>query len=126
MRKKHSISVPVFILFVILLVGVLVAVVGVVQKPQQSRETAQIVAGLAPTQSVEALEAPAITETLASVTVEPTATPTQEPTATPTLEPTPTEEVVADYCVECHTDKEELIATAKEEEPAESESKGVG
>jgi len=52
------------------------------------------------------------------------------PTATevlPTAEPT--EEVMAevDYCLSCHTDKEQLVATAKpEEEAAESESKGVG
>jgi len=65
-------------------------------------------------------------------------TPTVEPTATevvaeekPTPTPVPpTEEVVievVDYCVSCHTDKEELIATAKvEDEEAESESSGVG
>jgi hypothetical protein len=51
----------------------------------------------------------------------------EEPTPAPAP---PTEEVVVemvDYCVSCHTDKEELIATAKvEEEEAEGESSGVG
>ena len=65
-----------------------------------------------------------------TATVEPTATEVvveEEPTPTPVP---PTEEVVVevvDYCVSCHTDKEELIATAKvEEEEAEGESSGVG
>lgn len=123
---KHSVSLPVMILFSVLLVAVTVAIVGVVQMPQQARETEEIVANLPLTQSAESPDPAATTEATATPTTEPTATPTQEPTATPTLEPTPTEVVVADYCVECHTDKEQLIATAKEEEPAESESKGVG
>lgn len=42
----------------------------------------------------------------------------------------PTEESVnakVDYCMSCHADKKELIATAKvEEEEAEGESSGVG
>lgn len=36
----------------------------------------------------------------------------------------PTE--VADYCLECHTDKDTLVALAKPEEAVESESEGVG
>lgn len=48
----------------------------------------------------------------------------------PTIEPTivePTKTIAnIDYCRSCHTDKEQLISTAKPEEPTESESKGVG
>jgi hypothetical protein len=62
-----------------------------------------------------------------------TATPEPVPTntaipPTPTVEPTETVEVVVqvDYCVDCHTDKEQLISTAKPEETAEEESSGVG
>jgi len=56
---------------------------------------------------------------------------TEQSEATPTeASPTimPTEEVVSqvDYCLSCHTDKEQLISTAKPEEPVEAESKGVG
>jgi hypothetical protein len=53
---------------------------------------------------------------------EPTALPTEAPTLVPTPEPTE----VVDYCVECHTDKEQLISTAKPVVEAESESSGVG
>lgn len=51
--------------------------------------------------------------------------PTQEATATLSL-------VVSkvpdrpDYCLECHTDKEQLTVLAKPVETVESESKGVG
>ena len=58
------------------------------------------------------------------------ATPAPVPTntavpPTPTMEPT---EVVVevDYCVSCHTDKEQLISAAKPEEVVEKESSGVG
>ena len=62
-----------------------------------------------------------------AVTPEPVPTDTAIP-PTPTIEPTETIEVVADvdYCVDCHTDKEQLISTAKPEEVAEEESSGVG
>ena len=53
---------------------------------------------------------------------EPTSLPTEAPTLVPTPEPTK----VVDYCVDCHTDKEQLISTAKPEVEAESESSGVG
>lgn len=44
------------------------------------------------------------------------------PTARPTEEPV----VEENYCISCHTDKEQLIATAKSEEVVEEESSGVG
>ena len=53
---------------------------------------------------------------------EPTALPTEAPTLVPTPEPTE----VVDYCVDCHTDKEQLISVAKPVVEAESESSGVG
>ncbi len=65
-------------------------------------------------------------------TSEPTAT--TEPSATntvlpPTLTapPEPTEAAIeVEPCVACHTDKDQLISTAKLEEVVESESSGVG
>jgi hypothetical protein len=65
----------------------------------------------------------AVPPTATLTDIPPTAT--QEPTVTATLEPTATE-VAVDTCVTCHTDKQMLIDNAKPEEPAESESKGVG
>jgi uncharacterized protein YcfL len=53
---------------------------------------------------------------------EPTALPTEAPALVPTAEPTK----VVDFCVDCHTDKEQLISTAKPVVEAESESSGVG
>ncbi|WP_322506899.1 hypothetical protein [Anaerolinea sp.] len=53
---------------------------------------------------------------------EPTAQPTPE--VPPTAIPTPTPKV--DTCLECHTDKDRLIDTAKPEEKVVSESEGAG
>ncbi len=53
--------------------------------------------------------------------------PGDEPTATlvaPTPFPVPTEFV--DYCLDCHSNQEQLVALAKPEVETESESKGVG
>ena len=60
-----------------------------------------------------------------------TATPEPVPTntavpPTPTVEPTVEVVVEVDYCVSCHTDKEQLISVAKPVEEKESESSGVG
>lgn len=55
--------------------------------------------------------------------------PTETPVPTETPEPTPTEEVIAevsDHCLACHSDKDQLVANAKPEEQAPSESSGVG
>jgi PBP1b-binding outer membrane lipoprotein LpoB len=53
-----------------------------------------------------------------------------EATATVESSPTPastaTEVAVVDYCLECHTDKDQLILTAKIEEEAPKESEGAG
>ena len=53
---------------------------------------------------------------------EPTALPTEAPTLVATPEPTE----VVDFCVDCHTDKEQLIAVAQPVLETESESSGVG
>lgn len=52
------------------------------------------------------------------------------PTPTDTAVPTPTRIIVpteiADYCVDCHIEKEKLIDTADEEEEVVSENEGEG
>ena len=53
---------------------------------------------------------------------EPVSTKTAAPTTESTMEPA----IEVDYCISCHTDKEQLINTAKPEEVVEEESKGVG
>ncbi len=57
--------------------------------------------------------APEATEIAPEVTVE-----------LPTAAPLPTQE--PNYCLDCHTDKDQLIANAKPEETTESESEGAG
>ena len=60
-----------------------------------------------------------------AATPEPVPTNTAVP-PTPTTEPTVEVVVEEDYCVSCHTDKEQLISVAKPVEEKESESSGVG
>ena len=57
-----------------------------------------------------------VVEPTEEVVVEPSAVP-----ETPTSEPE-----VANYCVDCHTDKDRLISTAKVEEEVVSENEGAG
>jgi hypothetical protein len=59
-------------------------------------------------------------------TPEPEPEPTALPSEVPTLVLTPASTEVVDYCVDCHTDKEKLISTAKPVVETESESSGVG
>ena len=58
----------------------------------------------------------------------PTLEPTEEVAQEPTLPPaTPTSEPEAiNYCLDCHTDKDQLISTAKPEEEVISENEGAG
>ena len=60
-----------------------------------------------------------------AATPEPVPTNT-EPPPTSTVEPTVEVVVEVDYCVDCHTDKEQLIAVANPIVESESESSGVG
>ena len=65
----------------------------------------------------------------ASPTTAPTATtaPTETTVpATPTDMPTPTEEPVADQCVACHTDHDQLVDTAAPVVALETENEGEG
>ena len=55
----------------------------------------------------------------------PTAAPTA-PTAPPVAVVQPTATASVDYCLQCHTDKDQLIQTAKPEEEAIIESEGTG
>ena len=55
---------------------------------------------------------------------EPTEEVVQEPTLPP---PTPTSEPeMVNHCLDCHTDKDRLISTAKPEEEVVSENEGAG
>jgi len=55
-----------------------------------------------------------------------TAAPTDTPAPTATTPPTPTEEPLADACLACHSDQEQLIAVADPLEEVVSESSGPG
>ena len=56
----------------------------------------------------------------------PPPTPTAAVTESPTAEATATAAPVANECLNCHTEKQRLIDTAKPVVVAEAESKGVG
>lgn len=119
MRRTWSVQV------LFLLIGTaLLAACGAEEEPTP---TEQAVAS-APTVAVEeaAINTPEPVEPTATATEPP---PTETVAPTPTSEPTPTEEAVAeaaDQCLACHSDKEQLIDTAKPEEKVPSESSGVG
>jgi hypothetical protein len=68
------------------------------------------------------------TETVVMAAPTATASPTNTSVpASPTPVNTPTEVAAAvDYCIDCHTDKDALILTAKPEEEKEKESEGAG
>ena len=87
----------------------------VVEEPASEEEA--VVAVAEPTETLQPTEEP---------TEEPTQEPTEEPTPEPTEEPTP--EAVAQNCLSCHGDKDQLINTAalEPEEPESGESSGVG
>ncbi len=72
---------------------------------------------------------PASTETAIPSTIFEESPPTEmapEPTSSPTVTPSATPVEVADHCLDCHTDKEQLIATARQEEDVPDESSGPG
>ena len=77
-----------------------------------------------------AVTQPPATQPPATATTAPTATATTAasptPANTPTTAPTATEAVQANACIECHTDKDQLIQTAKVEEEKPKESEGAG
>ncbi len=79
-----------------------------------------------PTQEVAV---PTAVAAVPTATTAPTATtvPTETTVpATPTDVPTPTEEPVADQCVACHADQDQLVDTAAPVMAVVSESEGEG
>lgn len=60
------------------------------------------------------------------IPAEPTAVPTKTPEPVMLPDPTEAPTEIVDYCVSCHTDKEQLVSTAKPVLEAEAESSGVG
>lgn len=84
----------------------------------------------APVEDVAETTAPTATALPTETAIPPTNTPepTNTPAPTETPAPTATAEMVAEACVSCHVDKDQLIDTAApvEEEKEPSESSGVG
>ena len=81
-------------------------------------------AALVSTATQAATTAPAATQVEATATQSATATTAPSATAVSTATQAPTE--VVDYCIDCHTDKDQLIQTAKVEEAKPKESEGAG
>ena len=86
-----------------------------------------LLAACGPASVAEPTNPPEPTPLPAVDTVEPTVAFTAtSPPATPTDIPTPTEEPVVDNCVDCHTDKDQLVDTADPVLEVISENEGEG
>lgn len=91
----------------------------------------KLVAVVSPTALSTPTTAPSPTSSATPTTVpSPTSSPTPTTVPSPTVAPSPTSSptvvISNDSCIQCHTDKEQLIATAKEEEVVEQLSEGEG
>lgn len=80
-------------------------------------------------QASEVAQQPAKPADTAAPVAQITAEPTEEASVAPTEAPVETEvavEETVDQCVECHTDRDQLIDTAAPEVEVEEESEGAG
>jgi mono/diheme cytochrome c family protein len=86
-----------------------------------------LLAACGPASVADQASPPAPTAGAAVATILPTIAPTNTPPpATPTDMPAPTDVPVVDQCIECHTDKDELIDTADPVLEVVSENEGEG
>lgn len=69
---------------------------------------------------------PSVSAPVEAEPVGPEAVPTETTAPSPIPESTATETAETDACVDCHTDKDQLILTAKVEEEIPEESEGTG
>ena len=94
----------------VLLMGLVFSACASAEPTQEATAPEPVVAAASPT-------------TIPSATTAPTETTVP---ATPTDVPTPTEVPVADQCVACHTDHDQLVDTAAPVVALESENEGEG